>query len=64
MKYFLCILLPPFAVFKTGKTEVSISIILTLLGWIPGVIHAILITNKYYAEKKHDELIEIAKKKI
>ncbi len=62
MRYFLCIILPPIAVLTTGKIGAFIlSLILTALGWIPGVIYAILITNKYYAEKRHQELIAIAK---
>lgn len=43
----LSILLPPVAVFmKHGVgQELLINILLTILGWIPGVIHA-LIVNK------------------
>ncbi|WP_142784599.1 YqaE/Pmp3 family membrane protein [Changchengzhania lutea] len=43
----LSILLPPVAVaLKHGlSTTLLINILLTLLGWIPGVIHA-LIVNK------------------
>lgn len=60
MRYFLCIILPPIAVLTTGKIGAFLlSIILTLLAWIPGVIYAILITNKYYAEKRHKELIAV-----
>jgi len=59
MRYFLCIILPPLAVLTTGKIGAFIlSIILTLLVWIPGVIHAILVTNKYYADKRHKELLK------
>lgn len=65
MRYFLCILLPPIAVLTTGKIGAFIlSLILSLLGWIPGVIYAILITNKFYAERRHQELISIAKSKV
>jgi uncharacterized membrane protein YqaE (UPF0057 family) len=62
MRYFLCILLPPIAVLTTGKIGAFIlSLLLTVLGWIPGVIYAILITNKYYAERRHKELLEVAR---
>ncbi|MCW3104767.1 MAG: YqaE/Pmp3 family rane protein [Bacteroidetes bacterium] len=62
MRYFLCILLPPIAVLTTGKIGAFIlSLLLTILGWIPGVIYAILITNKYYAERRHKELLEAAR---
>lgn len=62
MRYFLCILLPPIAVLTTGKIGAFIlSLLLTALGWIPGVIYAILITNKYYAERRHKELLEVTR---
>ncbi len=40
----LAVLLPPFAVGLTGAgvKRVVISVILTLLGWLPGVIHAFM----------------------
>ena len=43
MHYLLCILLPPLAVLLTGRTGAFlVSLLLTLLGWLPGVIHAFL----------------------
>jgi uncharacterized membrane protein YqaE (UPF0057 family) len=43
----LNIILPPVAVFmKHGVgTTLLISIVLTLIGWIPGVIHAFLVNG-------------------
>ncbi|RFN58195.1 YqaE/Pmp3 family membrane protein [Marixanthomonas ophiurae] len=43
----LNILLPPVAVFmKHGVgTTLLISIILTLIGWLPGVIHAFIVND-------------------
>lgn len=62
MRYFLCIILPPLAVFTTGRLGAFIlSIILTLFFWIPGVIHAILVTNDYYAAKRHRQLVRVMK---
>jgi uncharacterized membrane protein YqaE (UPF0057 family) len=52
-RYLLGILLPPVGIFLTygfGPTLV-INILLTLLGWVPGVIHAL------WAIAKHDEKI-------
>ena len=58
MRYFLCIILPPIAVLTTGRIGAFIlNLMLTVLVWIPGVIHAILVTNKYYADKRHSELL-------
>ena len=44
----LCVLFPPVAVFmKTGLSgKFIINIILTIIGWIPGVIHALYV-NRY-----------------
>lgn len=62
MRYFLCIILPPLAVFTTGRLGAFIlSIILTLFFWIPGVIHAILVTNDYYATKRHRQLVRVVR---
>lgn len=59
MRYFLCIILPPIAVITTGRIGAFIlSLILTIFGWIPGVIYAILIVNKHYSDKKHKEILE------
>ncbi|HKJ07296.1 MAG TPA: YqaE/Pmp3 family membrane protein [Flavobacteriaceae bacterium] len=41
----LCIIFPPLAVLDKGCGSVVIVFILTLLGWIPGVIAALIINN-------------------
>lgn len=49
----LCFLLPPVAVLSIGKPfSALVSIPFTLLCWVPGVIHAILCVNKYYADQR------------
>jgi uncharacterized membrane protein YqaE (UPF0057 family) len=48
VRYILAILLPPVGIFLTygvGQTLV-INILLTLLGWVPGSIHALWATSK------------------
>ncbi|HER39664.1 MAG TPA: YqaE/Pmp3 family membrane protein [Salinimicrobium catena] len=42
----LSILFPPLAVIDRGCGSVLIVLILTLLGWIPGVLAALIILNK------------------
>ncbi|MCD6544076.1 MAG: YqaE/Pmp3 family membrane protein [Flavobacteriaceae bacterium] len=42
----LSILLPPLAVLDKGCGSVLIVLILTFLGWIPGVIAALIILNQ------------------
>ena len=43
----ICVLLPPLAVFmRTGFSgKVIINIVLTIIGWIPGVIHALYVSR-------------------
>lgn len=48
MRYFLSFLLPPVAVLLCGKPLLSVlNLILTALGWTPGVIHALLVVNDH-----------------
>ncbi|KAI9319027.1 putative stress response RCI peptide [Dichotomocladium elegans] len=48
-KFILAVILPPLGVFaERGCTvDVLINIGLTILGWIPGVLHAFYIILKY-----------------
>lgn len=62
MRYFLCIIFPPLAVLTTGKMGAFLlSVILTICLWIPGIIHAILVVNNYYSERRHRELLSRSK---
>ncbi len=59
MLYLLCILLPPLAVLLTGRIGAfAVSLLLTLLGWLPGVIHAFFVVNDWKAEKRMRRLEE------
>lgn len=42
----LCIIFPPLAVVDKGCGSFIIVFILTLIGWVPGVIAALVINNK------------------
>ena len=62
MRYFLCIILPPISVLTTGKIITFIlNLILTLCFWLPGVIHAIIVVNSFYADRRNDKLIKAMK---
>src|SRR5207248_11257553 len=53
LRYFFCVVFPPLAVLMTGRiASFFLSLILTLLGWIPGVIHACLVVNDYHSEQR------------
>ncbi len=42
----LSIIFPPLAVYDRGCGSILIVLILTCIGWIPGVIAALIILNK------------------
>jgi uncharacterized membrane protein YqaE (UPF0057 family) len=42
----LCIIFPPLAVIDKGCGSVLIVVLLTLAGWVPGVIGALVINKK------------------
>ncbi|MGM7700085.1 YqaE/Pmp3 family membrane protein [Pseudalkalibacillus sp. Hm43] len=47
MMYILALLLPPLAVLLSGsKTQTLINLVLTLIGWLPGVIHAFFVIHQ------------------
>jgi uncharacterized membrane protein YqaE (UPF0057 family) len=50
----VCVLLPPLAVADKGLNSFLIVLILTILGWLPGVVGAIIICNntKRYNSKR------------
>ena len=53
MLFFLCVVLPPLAVLLTGRLgSFFLSLILTLLGWLPGVIHAFFVVTDYKNEQR------------
>jgi uncharacterized membrane protein YqaE (UPF0057 family) len=57
MLFFLCVLLPPLAVLLTGRLgSFFLSLLLTLLGWLPGVIHAFFVVTDYKNEKRIEDL--------
>ena len=63
MRYFLAIILPPLAVLLCGKPiQCILNVFLTLLFWIPGVIHAILIVHSHLADKRTKKIIQAIKK--
>jgi uncharacterized membrane protein YqaE (UPF0057 family) len=57
MLFFLAVILPPVAVLLTGRIgSFFLSLILTLLGWLPGVIHAFFVVTDYKNEKRMEDL--------
>ena len=59
MLYLIAVVFPPLAVLLCGKPfQALLSIPLTLLGWAPGVIHALFVVNNHYAERRNKRLIQ------
>ena len=57
MLFFLCVLLPPVAVLFTGRMgSFLLSLLLTFLGWLPGVIHAFFVVSDYKSEQRLREI--------
>lgn len=58
MRFLLAILLPPVAVLLCGKPfQALLNILLTLLGWIPGALHACLVVHHHLEDKRTDRLV-------
>jgi len=59
MRYFIAIVLPPLAVLLCGKPiQFVLNIFLTLLFWIPGMIHAILVVHSHLADKRTEKVVQ------
>jgi uncharacterized membrane protein YqaE (UPF0057 family) len=46
LRVLVCILFPPLAVLDKGCGSILIVFLLTLAGWIPGVLAALIINNR------------------
>ncbi len=42
----LCVIFPPLAVLDKGCGSIILVTLLTLIGWVPGVIGALVINNR------------------
>ncbi|HEY8931309.1 MAG TPA: YqaE/Pmp3 family membrane protein [Mucilaginibacter sp.] len=63
MRYFLCFLFPPIAILSTGRMgSFLLNCLLTLFLWVPGIIHAILVVNDYYEDKRNRRLIRAVRR--
>jgi uncharacterized membrane protein YqaE (UPF0057 family) len=58
MLYLLAVVLPPLAVLLCGKPfQALLSIPLCLMGWAPGVIHALFVVSNHYADQRSQRLV-------
>jgi uncharacterized membrane protein YqaE (UPF0057 family) len=58
MLYLIAVLWRPLAVLLAGKPfQATLNLILTLLLYVPGLIHALLVGDNHFADKRQDRLI-------
>jgi uncharacterized membrane protein YqaE (UPF0057 family) len=63
MRYFLAIILPPLAVLLCGKpVQFLLNLLLTLMFWVPGIVHAILVVHGHLEDKRTERIIRAMKK--
>lgn len=59
MLYLLAVVFPPLAVLLCGKPfQALLNVFLTLLLWIPGMMHALLVAHNFYADRRQQRLID------
>jgi uncharacterized membrane protein YqaE (UPF0057 family) len=61
MRYLIAIVLPPLAILLCGKPfQALLALILqvTILGWIPAAIWAVLVVNSYQQDKRTNRIIK------
>lgn len=59
MMYLLAIVFPPLAVLFCGKpVQFLLNLLLCFLGWVPGMIHAILVVADQKAQERNQALID------
>ncbi len=59
MRYLLAILLPPVAVLSCAKPlQAVLNLILTLLFWIPGAVHALFVVHGYHEDRRAARILE------
>ena len=66
MRYFLAIFLPFLAFFTIGKFIQGIVCLIlqvTLIGWIPAAIWAIVSVSGFYADKRTDRIVDALQKR-
>ncbi len=59
MKYILAIFLPPVAVLMCGKPGAALlNLLLCVLLWIPGVIHAFIVISQTENDKRTEKIMK------
>jgi uncharacterized membrane protein YqaE (UPF0057 family) len=63
MLYLVAVVLPPLAVLLAGKPfQAAINLLLTLLFWVPGVVHAVFVVHNHYSDKRTERIVKEIRK--
>jgi len=58
MRYLLAILLPPIAVLLCGRPfQAILNLLLTLLFWFPGALHAVLVVHQHEEDTRAERIV-------
>ena len=58
MLYLVAVILPPLAVLLAGKPfQAILNLILTLMIYVPGLIHALFVVHNHYADRRQDRML-------
>jgi len=59
MLYLVAVILPPLGVLLAGKPfQALINIPLTVLFYVPGLLHAIFVVHNHYADRRTDRIVK------
>jgi uncharacterized membrane protein YqaE (UPF0057 family) len=57
----IAVLCPPVAVSLVGRpSQAVVSVSLTMLLFVPGIIHALSVVDRYHTERRNETLMRIA----
>jgi uncharacterized membrane protein YqaE (UPF0057 family) len=63
VQYLLCVIMPPAAVISAqSRSTLALNIALTLAFWVPGVVHAVRVTNQLNARARDKEVTSAREK--
>ena len=60
MRYALAIICPPLAIFLCGVKPIALflNILLSICGFIPGIIHALFVVSSHNADKRAKKIVK------
>ena len=64
MLYLVAVVVPPLAVLLAGKPfQALLNIPLTMLAYVPGLVHALFVVHNYYEDRRTERVIEAMRRR-